>query len=159
MRVGYSCSFQTFKYTSIPSFSLWNISIKFEYQWYHWWIKNIYWVFFYLVRWNLVGENENYMRKPFSVPSSSVRLQPILFVINTSQEKAFYTIVMGSIEENRYRYRIDSLAKVSILRYPSENPHHELHIHKLVTYFDFRTLNLLGFFNICTASISWLFPF
>ncbi len=50
---------------------------------------------------------------------------------------------MGSIEENRYRYSIDTLAKVSIisilvsiLRYPSENPHHKLHIHKLGTYFD-----------------------
>ncbi len=36
---------------------------------------------------------------------------------------------------------------VSILGYPSENPHHELHIHKLVTHFDFRTSNFLGFFR------------
>ncbi len=36
--------------------------------------------------------------------------------------------VMGNIEENRYRYNIDTLAKVSILRYPSKNPHYELHI-------------------------------
>ncbi len=60
-------------------------------------------------------------------------------------------LVMGSIEENRYRYSIDTLAKisiVSILIYPSENPHHELPIHKLVTYFDFRTSNFLGFFEI-----------
>ncbi len=58
----------------------------------------------------------------------------------------FYWLVMGSIEESRYRYSIDTLAKVSIVlilvsipKYPSENPHHELHIHKLVTYFDFQT--------------------
>ncbi len=53
---------------------------------------------------------------------------------------------MGSIVENRYRYSIDTLAKVSlvsILRYPSKNPHYELYIHKLVMYFDFQTLNFL----------------
>ncbi len=64
-------------------------------------------------------------------------------------------IVMGSIEENRYGYSIDTLAKVSIvsiLRYPTENPHHELHIHKSVTYFDFHTSNFLGFFDICPVS-------
>ncbi len=38
---------------------------------------------------------------------------------------------------------------ISILRYPSENSHHELHIHKLVTYFDFQTSNFFGFFDIC----------
>ncbi len=32
---------------------------------------------------------------------------------------------------------------VSILRYPFENPHHELHIHKFATYFDI--FQLLGF--------------
>ncbi len=38
-------------------------------------------------------------------------------------------LVMGSIEENRYQYSIDTLAqvsRVSILRYPSKNPHHKL---------------------------------
>ncbi len=67
-----------------------------------------------------------------------------------------WAVVMGSIEENRYRYSVDTLAKVlivsilvSVFRYPSENPHYELHIHKLVTYFDFRTSNFLGFFAIC----------
>ncbi len=38
---------------------------------------------------------------------------------------------------------------VSILKYPSENPHHELHIHKLITYSDFQTSNFLGFFTFC----------
>ncbi len=32
-----------------------------------------------------------------------------------------------------------------------------IHIHELVTYFDFRTSNFLGFFNICP--VSSLFPF
>ncbi len=43
-------------------------------------------------------------------------------------------IVMGSIDENWYRYSIDTFAKVSILRYPSENPHHELHIHTVMIW-------------------------
>ncbi len=67
---------------------------------------------------------------------------------------------MGSIDENRYRYSIDTLAKVSvsILRYLSENPHHELHIHKLVTYFDVFQLAdveffwIFCFFDICPVS-------
>ncbi len=73
-----------------------------------------------------------------------------------SSKRPLFLTVMGSIEENRYRYGIDTLTKVSkvsilvsILRYPFKNPHHELHIHKLVTYFDFRTSNFLGFFDIC----------
>ncbi len=68
-------------------------------------------------------------------------------------------LVMGNIEENRYRYSTVTLAKVSIvsilvsiLRYPSENPHYKLHIHKLVMYFDFPTSNFLGFFDICPIS-------
>ncbi len=64
-------------------------------------------------------------------------------------------IVMGSIVENRYRYSLDTWAKVSIvliLRYPSENPHHELYIHKFVMYFDFRTANFLDSINICPIS-------
>ncbi len=71
-------------------------------------------------------------------------------------------IVMGSIEENWYRYNIDTFAKVlivSILRYPSENPHHKLHIRKFVTYFDVFQLSdfefflkFLGFFDICPVS-------
>ncbi len=59
-----------------------------------------------------------------------------------------WLLVMGSNEENRYQYSIDTLAKVaivSILRYSSENPHHELHIQKLVRCFDFRTLTFLRF--------------
>ncbi len=35
---------------------------------------------------------------------------------------------------------------VSILRYLSKNPHQELHIHKLVTYFDVFQLADFGFF-------------
>ncbi len=58
---------------------------------------------------------------------------------------------MGSIDKNRYRYSIDTLAKVSILvsilRFPPENPHHELHIHKLVTYFDVFQLSDIEFFQ------------
>ncbi len=57
-------------------------------------------------------------------------------------------IVMGSIDENRYRYSIDTLAKVSILRYLSKNPHCEHHIHKLVTYFDVFQLADFEFFEI-----------
>ncbi len=45
---------------------------------------------------------------------------------------------------------IDTLAKVSIvlilvsiLGYLSENHYHELYIHKLVIYFDFRTSNFM----------------
>ncbi len=56
---------------------------------------------------------------------------------------------MGSIEENGYRYSIDTLAKVSIvpiLWYPSENPHHKFHIHNLVTYFDIFQLSDFKFF-------------
>ncbi len=64
-------------------------------------------------------------------------------------------LVMGSIKENRYWY--DTLATVSIFRYPSKNPNHEFHIHKLVTYFDFWTSDCLGFFNI--RPVSWLFSF
>ncbi len=60
-------------------------------------------------------------------------------------------LVMGSIKENRCRYSIDTLAKVSILvsilRYPSENPHHELHIHKLVAYFEVFRLSDFEFFR------------
>ncbi len=59
-------------------------------------------------------------------------------------------LVMGSIDKNRHRYSIDTLAKVSIvsiLRYPPENPHHELHIHKLVTYFDIFQLLDFEFFQ------------
>ncbi len=56
-------------------------------------------------------------------------------------------IVIGSIEENRYRYSFDALAKVSILRYPSENPHHELHIYKLVTYLGVFRLSDFEFFG------------
>ncbi len=36
--------------------------------------------------------------------------------------------------------------QVSILRYSSENPHHEFHIHKLVTYFDVFRLSDFEFF-------------
>ncbi len=43
------------------------------------------------------------------------------------------------------KYSIDTSAKVSILRYPSENPHHELHIHKLVMYFDFQNFEFFRF--------------
>ncbi len=64
---------------------------------------------------------------------------------------------MGSIDENRYRYSIDTLAKVSIvsilvsiLRYLSKNPHYKLHIHKLVTYFDLRTSNFFEIFVFLT---------
>ncbi len=59
---------------------------------------------------------------------------------------------MGSIVENRFRYSIDTLAKISILRYLSKNPYHELYIHKLVMYFDFRASNFLDFFNIYPVS-------
>ncbi len=69
-----------------------------------------------------------------------------------------YRVMMGSIEENRYQYIIDTLANVSIvsirvsilvsiLRYPSENPYHKLHIHKLVTYFEVFRLSDLEFFR------------
>ncbi len=54
---------------------------------------------------------------------------------------------MGSIKENRYRYSIDILVKVLTLRYPSENHHHELHIHKLVAYFDVFRLSNYEFFR------------
>ncbi len=60
-------------------------------------------------------------------------------------------LVMGSIDKNRYQYSINTLAKVSIvsiLRYLSENPHHELHIHKLVTYFNVFQLADFEFFEI-----------
>ncbi len=43
----------------------------------------------------------------------------------------------------QYRY----FGKVSILRYPSENNHHELHIHMLVTYFDVFQLSDFEFFR------------
>ncbi len=59
-------------------------------------------------------------------------------------------LVMGNINENRYRYSISTLAKVSIvsiLRYPSKNPHHELHTHKLVTYFNVFQLSDFEFFQ------------
>ncbi len=69
----------------------------------------------------------------------------------------YVALVMGIIIENRYQYGINTLTKVSILRYTSENPHHELYIHKLVMYFDFRTSNFLDFFNTCP--VSQLFPF
>ncbi len=70
---------------------------------------------------------------------------------------------MGIIEENRYRYSIDTLAKVSIvsiLRYRFENPYHELHIHKLVTYFDIFRLSDYEFFRFLRhLPRFWLFPF
>ncbi len=67
-------------------------------------------------------------------------------------------LVMGSIEENRYRYFGISVDSIDT-QISSENPHHELHIHKLVVYFDFRTSNFLGFFAICPVSAHfWLFP-
>ncbi len=93
----------------------------------------------------------------------------ILLTLKNKQKKIsihqliFWGLVMGSIGENRYWYSTDTLATVSIvsilvaLEYPSKNLHHELHIHKLVTYFDFRTSNYLGFFNICPIYRS--FPF
>ncbi len=67
-------------------------------------------------------------------------------------------LVMGSIDENVYRYNIDTLAKVSIvsiLRYPSKNPHHKLHIHKFIisTYFNFWTSNFFKIFRFF-----WHFP-
>ncbi len=59
---------------------------------------------------------------------------------------------MGSMKENRYQCQY-----LSILRYPSENPHHKLHIiHKLVTYFDFLTSNFLDFLDICPISAPFL---
>ncbi len=69
-------------------------------------------------------------------------------------------LVMGSIEENGYRYSIDTFAKVSIvsilvsiLRYPSKNPHHKLHIQKFVTYFDiFQLLGIELFQNFWVFS-------
>ncbi len=60
-------------------------------------------------------------------------------------EPQLIKLVMGSIVENRYHI-------VSIPRYPPKNPHHELYIHKLVMYFEFRMLNFLDFFNICPIS-------
>ncbi len=92
--------------------------------------------------------NRNLQNRNYHYP-----LSPICFYFtrHNSEDGGWYILVMGSIEENKYRYSIDTLAKVSIvsiLRYPSKNPHQKLHIHKLVTYFDFRTSNFLGFFAI-----------
>ncbi len=60
-----------------------------------------------------------------------------------------FQLVVGSIEENRYRHSVDTSAKVSILTYHSKSPYHELYMYKLVTYFDFWTSNFLGSFDIC----------
>ncbi len=57
-------------------------------------------------------------------------------------------LVMGSIDENWYRYSMIVSILVSILRYPSKNPHHELHIHKFVTYFHVFQLSTSNFFEI-----------
>ncbi len=69
---------------------------------------------------------------------------------------------MGSIEENRYRCSIDTLVKVSIvsiLGYPSKNPHHELHIHKLVKYFEVFRLSDFEFFRFLRhLPHFWVFP-
>ncbi len=57
-------------------------------------------------------------------------------------------MVMGSIEENKYRYFGKSIDN------PSENPHHEFHIHKLTYFhvFQLLTSNFLGFLDICPVS-------
>ncbi len=57
---------------------------------------------------------------------------------------------MGSINENWYRYSINTFAKVaivSILKYASKNPHQKLHIRKFVTYFDVFQLSDFEFFQ------------
>ncbi len=52
---------------------------------------------------------------------------------------------------------LEKVSLVSILKYPSENPHNDLYIPKLVMYFDSWMSNFLDFINI--FPIFWLFPF
>ncbi len=90
-------------------------------------------------------------------PSDSQTAENITRLCELINTDSWYTLVMGCIDENRYRYSIDTLAKLSIvsillaiLRYLSKNPHHELHIHKLVTYFNvFQLADFEFFWNFC----------
>ncbi len=52
---------------------------------------------------------------------------------------------MVTPSDGKYRQKLVSI--VAILRYPSKNPHHELHIHIFVTYFDVFQLSDFKFFR------------
>ncbi len=96
------------------------------------------------------------LRPPVITPLGWSDIRYGMVGIVRSAKTVLSGLVMGSIEENWYRYSIDTFAKlslVSILRYTFENPHHKLHIRKFVTYFDIFQLSDFEFFrNFCVSS-------
>ncbi len=76
-------------------------------------------------------------------------------VLSLISQLSGFLIVMGSIDENWYRYSIDT--QISFRKSPSRTSHWEVrHIFRRISTFGLRIFSKsLGFFNICPVSASF----